>query len=211
MVPNTSELLPEPEMPVNTVSRRFGSSTLMSLRLFTRAPCTRIRSWLSAACSAGDRVSVFVALLIVAPLLVERSRAPPQRRPARAPVLRCDLLQQRVDACEAALCAFFDAVLHGGVALLGCLEAHRLCQPRLLAEVFELECLQVVLERLYEAFGWFDFAELALDDAVGGAEAVAPAGTDVHLLDDGAVAPPFGDQLWIGPDGVDVGAGCVED
>ena len=48
IVPNTSELLPEPETPVNTVSRRFGSSTLMSLRLFTRAPCTRIRSWLSA-------------------------------------------------------------------------------------------------------------------------------------------------------------------
>ena len=44
IVPNTSELLPEPETPVNTVSRRFGSSTLTSLRLFTRAPCTRIRS-----------------------------------------------------------------------------------------------------------------------------------------------------------------------
>ena len=38
IVPNTSELLPEPETPVNTVSRRFGISTLMSLRLFTRAP-----------------------------------------------------------------------------------------------------------------------------------------------------------------------------
>src|SRR5215217_4844631 len=35
-------------MPVNTVSRRFGISTLTSLRLFTRAPSTRIRSWLSA-------------------------------------------------------------------------------------------------------------------------------------------------------------------
>src|SRR5215213_6512752 len=46
MVPNTSELLPEPETPVNTVSRRFGISTLRSLRLFTRAPCTRITSWL---------------------------------------------------------------------------------------------------------------------------------------------------------------------
>src|SRR5713226_8605299 len=45
MVPNTSELLPEPETRVNTVSRRFGISTLMSLRLFTRAPWTRIRSW----------------------------------------------------------------------------------------------------------------------------------------------------------------------
>src|SRR5215203_6192940 len=52
IVPNTSELLPEPETPVNTVSRRFGSSTLTSLRLFPRAPCTRIRSWLSAGCAA---------------------------------------------------------------------------------------------------------------------------------------------------------------
>ena len=50
IVSNTSELLPEPETPVNTVSRRFGISTLTSLRLFSRAPCTRIRSWLSAAC-----------------------------------------------------------------------------------------------------------------------------------------------------------------
>src|SRR3954469_24183187 len=53
IVPNTSELLPDPEMPVNTVSRRFGISTLTSLRLFTRAPRTRIRSWLSAACTAA--------------------------------------------------------------------------------------------------------------------------------------------------------------
>ena len=43
---------------MNTVSRRFGISTLTSLRLFTRAPCTRIRSWLSAACGAGDCVAV---------------------------------------------------------------------------------------------------------------------------------------------------------
>src|SRR5687768_8721241 len=50
MVPNTSDDLPEPETPVNTVSRRLGSSTLTSLRLFSRAPWTRIRSWLSAAC-----------------------------------------------------------------------------------------------------------------------------------------------------------------
>src|SRR5437763_3762674 len=60
MVPKTSELLPEPETPVNTVSRRFGISRLTSLRLFTRAPCTRIMSWLSAACSF---VSAFVAML----------------------------------------------------------------------------------------------------------------------------------------------------
>ncbi len=44
MVANTSELFPEPETPVNTVSRRFGIEMLMSLRLFSRAPCTRIRS-----------------------------------------------------------------------------------------------------------------------------------------------------------------------
>src|SRR5258708_39937453 len=69
MVPNTSELLPEPETPVNTVRRRFGSSTLTSLRLFTRAPCTRIRSWLPAACSAGDRVSVLVAMLIAVSII----------------------------------------------------------------------------------------------------------------------------------------------
>lgn len=52
MVSNTSELLPEPDTPVNTVSRRLGISTLTSLRLFSRAPCTRIRSWLSAAGAA---------------------------------------------------------------------------------------------------------------------------------------------------------------
>src|SRR3954451_13742923 len=57
MVPNTSELLPEPETPVNTVSRRFGISMLTSWRLFTRAPCTRIESWLSPACSARGCVS----------------------------------------------------------------------------------------------------------------------------------------------------------
>src|SRR5688500_13806827 len=71
MVLNTSELLPEPETPVNTVSRRFGISMLTSLRLFSLAPCTRIRSWLSAACSAGDcvafLVAVLVAVLIVSP------------------------------------------------------------------------------------------------------------------------------------------------
>src|SRR5947207_1827160 len=57
MVSNTSELLPEPETPVNTVSRRFGSSTLTSLRLFTRAPCTRITSWRSATCSGTSKSS----------------------------------------------------------------------------------------------------------------------------------------------------------
>src|SRR5207302_9170972 len=58
--------------------------------------------------------------------------------------------------------------------------------------------------------GRVDLAELALDDAVGGAKAVRAAGTDIHLLDARAVAPPFGDQLRVGPDGEDVCARCVE-
>ena len=68
MVANTSELLPEPDTPVKAVSRRFGSSTLTSLRLFTRAPCTRIRSWVSAVLGPGFAAAGFVAaLLIVTP------------------------------------------------------------------------------------------------------------------------------------------------
>src|SRR5204863_9380383 len=74
-----------------------------------------------------------------------------------------------------------------------------------------LERLQMVLERLHEALGRLDLAELALDGAVRGAEPVGAAGPYVHLLDDGAVAPPFGDQLRIRPDGVHVRARCVED
>src|SRR5437763_7973515 len=120
-------------------------------------------------------------------------------------------VEHRVDAREAALRTVLDAVLHRRVALLGRSEAHRLRQLRLLAEILELERLQVVLERLHESLGWLDLAELALDDAVGGSEPVGAAGTDVHLLDDGAVAPPFGDQLGIRPDGIDVRARCFED
>jgi len=48
MVSKTSELLPDPETPVNTVRRRLGRSTFTFFRLFSRAPWTRIRSWLSA-------------------------------------------------------------------------------------------------------------------------------------------------------------------
>ncbi len=73
IVPNTSELLPDPETPVKTVSRRFGISTLTSLRLFTRAPWTRIRSWLSALCGASGCGWVLLALLIVSPSV---TRAP---------------------------------------------------------------------------------------------------------------------------------------
>src|SRR3954463_4289104 len=72
MVPKTRELLPEPETPVNTVSRRFGSSTLTSLRLFSRAPCTRIRSWLSARCRAAGSAPV-VELTCIVPLVDARS------------------------------------------------------------------------------------------------------------------------------------------
>src|SRR5207248_2250310 len=62
-----------------------------------------------------------------------------------------------------------------------------------------------------EPLGRVDLAELALDDAELGAEAVRAAGPDVHLLDDRPVAPPLRDQLRVGPDGVDVRARCVED
>lgn len=48
IVAKTSELLPDPDTPVKTVRRRFGSSTLTSLRLFSRAPWTRMVSWQSA-------------------------------------------------------------------------------------------------------------------------------------------------------------------
>src|SRR5207247_7495287 len=101
------------------------------------------------------------------------------------PCSRRDLLQQCVDALEALLRAFLDAVLHRGVPLLGRVEAHGLRQLRPLAEILELERLQVVLERLHEALGWLDLAELALDGAVRGSEPVTAAGTDVHLLDAG--------------------------
>ncbi len=42
MVSKTSELLPDPDTPVNTDSLRLGMSRLMFLRLFSRAPRTRI-------------------------------------------------------------------------------------------------------------------------------------------------------------------------
>src|SRR4051812_31632354 len=64
MVPNTSDDLPDPETPVNTVSRRLGISTLTSFRLFTRAPWTRIRSWRSAGCRPGDSVRLFILSII---------------------------------------------------------------------------------------------------------------------------------------------------
>src|SRR5204863_6709191 len=96
-------------------------------------------------------------------------------------------------------------------ALRGRGEAHGLRQLRPVAQILELERLQVILERLHEPPGRVDLAELALDDAVGSAEAVRAAGADVHLLDDRAVAPPVRDQLRVGPDREDVRARCVED
>jgi hypothetical protein len=79
IVPNTSELLPDPDTPVNTVRRRFGISTLMFLRLFTRVPCTRIRSWLSPTFTVGDVAPVLVTVLIVPPSVgaARLSRSPP--------------------------------------------------------------------------------------------------------------------------------------
>jgi hypothetical protein len=38
MVPKTSDDLPEPDTPVNTVMRRLGMSSETFLRLFSRAP-----------------------------------------------------------------------------------------------------------------------------------------------------------------------------
>src|SRR5690349_16511417 len=82
IVANTSELLPEPETPVNTVSRRFGISTLTSLRLLTRAPWTRIRSWASAGRGAADCASVIVVMVLLAPSL-RRPLSAPDGQPSR--------------------------------------------------------------------------------------------------------------------------------
>src|SRR4051794_3393372 len=120
IVPNTSELLPEPETPVNTVRRRFGISTLRSLRLLTRAPCTRITSWLSAPRNAGDCESVLVAMRTVSPTgrrsglrdADEIARGVTERAVSRAPWLgrrllehlgagRADLLERRVEVVGA--------------------------------------------------------------------------------------------------------------
>jgi hypothetical protein len=48
--------------------------------VLARAPCTRIKSWPSATCSAGDCVSVLVAALIEAPS-VRRSRSSVLQQP----------------------------------------------------------------------------------------------------------------------------------
>jgi hypothetical protein len=98
MVWKTSELLPEPETPVKTVRRRLGMSTDTFFRLFSRAPLTRMRSWLSAVCtglssSAGcgscsqpGRAGRSRADHRAGPSALARSqrpRLPPRRRPRR--------------------------------------------------------------------------------------------------------------------------------
>jgi hypothetical protein len=80
MVPNTSDDLPDPETPVNTVRRRLGSSTLTSFKLFSRAPCTRIKSWLSPVCCLEE------AMLA----LISSPSAVCCGRPNRLRVERCD-------------------------------------------------------------------------------------------------------------------------
>src|SRR4051794_17282087 len=188
--------------------RHFHSSTTSGSASFTK-----VRSRLSIsprqsgsslilASISWDGDSLFCDPLFVMPVSLLSSSGPASRR---------DLLQQRVDARKPCLRALLDAVLHCGVALLGRLEAHRLRQLRLLTEVLELQRLQVVLESLHEALGWLDLVKRPLDDTVGSSEPVGAAGADVHLLDDCAVAPPFGDQLRIRPDGIDVWTWCVED
>ncbi len=72
---------------MKTVSRRFGMSTLTSLRLFSRAPTTRIRSWLSATCVPDP------AALAVPPVVV--SAASSSLRPcacAGHPARSCHVL-----------------------------------------------------------------------------------------------------------------------
>src|SRR5437868_10695917 len=83
MVPNTSDDLPDPETPVNTVSRRLGISTLTSFRLFSRAPWTRIRSWLSAGCWLEE------AMFAIMSSRIDGLRSDPRRR-LGAPTDRAD-------------------------------------------------------------------------------------------------------------------------
>src|SRR5690625_1080369 len=65
MVSKTRELFPEPETPVNTVSRRLGISTSTSLRLFSRAPRTRMTSCASVSCAVLTACSVVVPIGLI--------------------------------------------------------------------------------------------------------------------------------------------------
>src|SRR5690606_17850984 len=95
MVPNTSELLPDPEPPVNTTRRRLGMSTSMCFRLFSRAPRTRMAAWLAAPCPAADRAPAPGAVLVVPP---SRAEAPVPRVPVRHPRHRPDLASHQPPA-----------------------------------------------------------------------------------------------------------------
>ncbi len=61
IVPNTRDDFPDPETPVNTVRRLLGMVSEMSCRLFSRAPCTSMKSCVSAmreaAVWAGESVT----------------------------------------------------------------------------------------------------------------------------------------------------------
>ena len=56
IVSKTSELLPDPETPVNTVNRRFGMSRLTFRRLFSRAP----RTWMAPQSVASAQPTAFL-------------------------------------------------------------------------------------------------------------------------------------------------------
>ena len=76
IVAKTSEDFPEPETPVKTVSLRLGMSTLMSCRLFSRAPKTRIVSCLSAGCTSGLPVAESVAVVMMLLCSASAGRGP---------------------------------------------------------------------------------------------------------------------------------------
>src|SRR6185437_3038231 len=61
MVSKASEDLPEPERPVMTVIAPRGMSTLMFLRLWVRAPFTRIHSAPRAWCSDFDLLLIEIS------------------------------------------------------------------------------------------------------------------------------------------------------
>ena len=78
IVSKTRELLPEPETPVNAVNRRLGISRLTFLRLFSRAPWTRIIPWPSVPPVAGcAAVAGASALIPSSCVLIRRARSRP--------------------------------------------------------------------------------------------------------------------------------------
>src|SRR5205085_12022059 len=88
---------------------------------------------------------------------------------------------------------------------------HHLLNNSPITENLERGRIKMILERLHEPLRRIDLAELAFDDAVMCLEAVRAARAHDHLFDDSALAPPFGDERRIGPDGEDVRARRVED